>query len=176
MKSELWILMSPAMIVKGSAGTNADRFRERVDVLYGTTDWRRILLARESNEVDADGFRTEMVNLFRWRLQTGLGYKQTVRIPMNMANGTAIYDMVFATDHPVGEKIMTSVYHRAAEREPDLMAESLASVRTRREDQGGVLSLFELTPALVVNGGSSKWEHTPCWDPAGREWWESSDH
>ena len=40
---------------------------------------------------------------------------------------------------------------------PDLMAESLAFVRTRREEQVGVLSLFDLTPALVENGASSKW-------------------
>ena len=35
-KAELWILMSPAMIAKGVAGTNATAFAERVDGLYGT--------------------------------------------------------------------------------------------------------------------------------------------
>ena len=76
-KSELWILMSPAMVAKGAKGTNAAGFVERVDKLYGTDDWQRIQHARDSRSLGADGFRAEMVNLFRWRLEQSLGYAMT---------------------------------------------------------------------------------------------------
>ena len=50
-----------------------------------------------------------MVNLQRWRFERDLGYAMTARIPMRMPSGLPIYDMVFATDHPVGNKIMTDL-------------------------------------------------------------------
>ena len=46
----------------------------------------------------------------RWQLEQDLRYSMTARIPMNMPNNMPIYDMVFATDHPVGNKIMTHLY------------------------------------------------------------------
>lgn len=50
----------------------------------------------------------------------------TPRIPMRMPSGLPIYDMVFATDHPVGNKIMTDLYRKTAEREPLMRREAKA--------------------------------------------------
>jgi len=60
-KAELWILMSPAMIAKGVAGTGAEGFMKRVDALYGTADWRRIQAARGNRLISAEDYRDEMV-------------------------------------------------------------------------------------------------------------------
>ncbi len=89
-KAELWILMSPAMITKGVAGTNGPAFASRVDGLYGTSDWRRIQAARDRGLISAEDCRDEMVNLLRWRLERELGYQLTARVPMRMPNGMPI--------------------------------------------------------------------------------------
>ena len=66
-KAELWILMSPAMIAKGVAGTNGPAFARRVDALYGTNDWRRIQSARERVLISAEEYET------RWSTCCGGG-------------------------------------------------------------------------------------------------------
>ena len=104
-KAEIWLLTSPSMITKGVAGTNGEAFAGRVDALYGAPDWRRIQLARDRGAISAEDYRDEMVNLQRWRLEQDLGHAMTARIPMRMPSGLPIYDMVFATDHEVGNKI-----------------------------------------------------------------------
>jgi three-Cys-motif partner protein len=56
-KAELWILMSPAMIAKGVAGTNSQVFASRVDALFGNDTWRRIQAARQRGILSADEYR-----------------------------------------------------------------------------------------------------------------------
>jgi three-Cys-motif partner protein len=159
-KAEQWILWSPAMIVKGVTGTNKDQFAAQVDRLYGSGDWRRILAARfKTEQIKPSEFRAEMVNLLRWKFEQQLGYAHTIRIPMRMNNGTDIYDMVFATDHPAGLKIMSHLYKQAAEREPRMKQEAI-------EAQTGQESLFPGMSAQVP-----EWKSEPCWDPTSRSWW-----
>ena len=88
-----------------------------------------------------------MVNLQRWRFERDLGYAMTARIPMRMPSGLPIYDMVFATDHPVGNKIMTDLYKKAAEREPLMRQEAKAKAKDKRSRDAGLDTLFDL-PAL----------------------------
>ncbi|NYI47859.1 three-Cys-motif partner protein [Nocardioides aromaticivorans] len=160
-KAEQWILWSPAMIVKGVTGTNKDKFAAQVDRLYGSADWRKILAARFESEqpITAGEFRAEMVNLLRWQFEKQLGYAHTIRIPMKMANGTDLYDMVFATDHEAGLKIMSYLYQKAAEREPKMKEEALQA-------QSGQGALFDVAPAKVP-----EWKSEPCWDPTLQPWW-----
>jgi len=174
-KTEIWILASPAMITKGVHGTRGDAFAERVDGLYGTDDWRRIQAARDADQITADEYRDEMVNLIRWRLQTVLGYAITERIPMHMLSGMAVYDMVFATDHPVGRKIMTHLYRAAAEREPNMMAEIEQLARDRMLEERGTMTLFDAEPfkEAVDDTTFPQWTSTEPWDPASRVWWEN---
>ncbi len=54
---------------------------------------------------------------------------------MKMANGTDLYDMVFATDHEAGLKIMSYLYQKAAEREPKMKEEALQA----QSGQGGAV-------------------------------------
>lgn len=158
-KAEQWILWSPAMIAKGVRGTNGDTFAARVDRLYGCDRWRRILAAREAESITGRQFRAEMVNLLRWQFETDLGYQHTIRIPMTMKNGTDLYDMVFATDHPAGLKIMSHLYTKAAEREPRMKQEAI-------DAQMGQNALFP-----DYTGPVPEWKSEPCWDPSERAWW-----
>jgi three-Cys-motif partner protein len=176
-KTELWILVSPAMTTKGVAGTRGQDFATRVDDLYGCLDWRRIQAARDAEGITAAEYRAEMVNLLRWRLEKDLGYGNTKRIPLRMPSGVPIYDMVFASDHPVGGKIMGSLYAAAAAREPTMIAAAKARAARKREQEAlkksGQATLFDLQPAISpVSSGT--WLDEPCWDPATREWWSTS--
>ena len=158
-KAEQWILWSPAMIVKGVSGTNGSVFAGQVDRLYGSGRWRQILSARLTESITAGEFRAEMVNLLRWQFETDLGYRHTIRIPMTMKSGTALYDMVFATDHEVGLRIMSHLYKKAAEREPRMKQEAM-------DAQSGQGALFE-----DYAGPLPTWKSEPCWDPSDRPWW-----
>jgi three-Cys-motif partner protein len=169
-KAELWILMSPVMITKGVAGTNGAAFVARVDALYGSRTWRRIQAARGGGRINPEEYRDAMVNLLRWQLEQDLGYGVTARIPMNMPNNMPIYDMVFATDHPVGEKIMTHLYQSAAEREPGMIQEAKARARRQRENKAGMVPLFDMDPADIAIDGIA-WEPSPSWDPSAQPWW-----
>jgi three-Cys-motif partner protein len=172
-KTEIWILASPAMITKGVHGTRGDDFAGRVDDLYGVDDWRRIQGARDRDQISPDEYRDEMVNLLRWRLEQDLGYAATERIPMHMMGSRMpIYDMVFATDHPVGQKIMTHLYVSAARREPSMMAEVRQAVRDRKQAELRQTALFEPLPITDDEVARAiEWTPTQPWDPTSRPWW-----
>jgi len=169
-KAELWILMSPAEITRGVAGTNGVAFAARVDALYGNRAWRRIQAARGRGDITPEEYRDQMVNLLRWQLEQGLGYVMTARIPMRMPNNMPLYDMVFATDHPVGNKIMTHLYQNAARREPGMIQEAKARAKRQREDRAGMVPMFEMEPPEVTVD-SIAWEPSPSWDPSGEPCW-----
>lgn len=169
-KAEIWLLTSPAETIRGVSGTNAGSFAKRVDALYGNDDWRRVQLARERNTLTPVGYRDEMVNLLRWQLERTLRYKATARIPMRIPNGMPIYDMVFATDHSVGEKIMTHLYRKAAERNDEMRQEAAVLAMSKRDERSGQAALFDLDPSSV-QVDTLTWEPADSWDPATRPWW-----
>jgi hypothetical protein len=115
--------------------------------------------------ITAAEYRDEMVNLMRWRLENSLGYQMTARIPMRMPSGMPIYDMIFATDHPVGNKIMTHLYRRAAKRNDDMLKELRVRAKEKRDEEAGQSSLFSLDPA-TIQIETLNWEPTVPWDPS----------
>ncbi|MGZ8179795.1 three-Cys-motif partner protein TcmP [Williamsia sp. SKLECPSW1] len=169
-KSELWILMSPAMIVREA---KSPEYRERVSRLYGDDRWLRIQRARESNSISAAEYRDAMVNLMRFRLESDLGYKFTHRIPMKMLrNSVQIFDMVFATDHPAGDRIMRNLYNKAAEREPRMRQ----AARDAQIAATGQFSFFDDIELEVgdnepAKAGQALWKPSATWDPSDRDWW-----
>ncbi len=170
-KAELWILMSPVSIARGTRGTNNDIFRQRVSRLYGTDDWLRVQRAKERRLITAKEYRAEMVNLIRYQLAEQLGYAYTHRIPMLMPNKTEIYDMVFATDHPAGDRIMRHLYKKAAQREPAMMAQAVRRAKEQRIARSGQAGLFELELPEPEISGEVLWQPEPHWDPSTRPWW-----
>lgn len=174
-KPELWILVSPSFTIRGAAenATNSDNFRRRVDRTYGTEDWRKILRAWKKQQIDSPEWRAEMVNLFRYRLVEELGYGFTHHISMKSEKNVPMYDMVFATDHKAGDKIMRHCYEMAAKREPGMKSEALRIIRDRRETEAGLTALFKIdqeTESLDVP--EDLWKERDHWDPAIRPWWD----
>ena len=86
--------------------------------MFGCDEWRPILTDRQAGILDAEATRDELTNLMRWRLETALGYQFTHTLRLTNLQGTPLYDMIFATDHEVGDKIMSDVYRGAAARFP----------------------------------------------------------
>lgn len=173
-KTELWILMSPTMIAKGVRGTNAEAFQRRVTDLYGNDSWLKVQRARWDSTITAKQYRAEMVNLMRLQLERGLGYRYTHRIPMKMENGTEIYDMVFASDHDVGDRVMKSLYNKAASREPQMMTEARLARKRRGEEETGQFDLFgdeSWSAGDPSRLGEELWTPEPTWDPADNDWW-----
>ncbi|WP_131820884.1 class I SAM-dependent methyltransferase [Mycobacterium intracellulare] len=118
----------------------------------------------------APEYRNAMINLMRWKLEHELGYAVSQRIPMRMPNKVEIYDMVFATDHPVGDKIMRHLYNKAALREPEMM-------RQAKEAKSGQFSLFDDAEVGADNeAGQELWKPEPCWNPTSADWWSYDDY
>lgn len=174
-KTELWILMSPAMIARGVRGTNSDAFKQHVSHLYGGDDWLRIMQALRSRRITAEQYRQEMVNLMRFQLETTLGYRFTHRIPMTMStNKMTIFDMVFATDHEAGDRIMRHLYNLAAQREPEMMRQAQIAKSEKDAEEAGLIGLFEVGDLEVKPSdslGEALWQPESTWDPATRDWW-----
>ncbi len=170
-KVEQWILWSPTFLYRGCAPDNeaARKYMRRVDRMYGDTVWRQIFQARRERVITATEWRAEMINLLRWRLEQDLGYGHTFRIPMKMVNGTTIYDMVFATDHEAGARIMSHLYKVAADREPQLRAE-VQELRKPTLD-GDLLAGLEGWNPTPPSDDLPKWRSEPCWDPSTTGWW-----
>lgn len=178
-KTELWILMSPAMIARGVRGSRSEEFQQRVSNLYGGDDWLRIMRALRSRKITAGQYRQEMVNLMRHQLETGLGYQFTHRIPMTMStNKMTIFDMVFASDHDVGDRIMRHLYNQAAQREPEMMRQAQAAKVEKEAEKAGLLGLFDVDDLDVKPDdklGEILWTPQPTWHPASRIWWWHAD-
>ncbi|MFE6863903.1 three-Cys-motif partner protein TcmP [Nocardia sp. NPDC057668] len=174
-KPELWLLVSPAFVARGVGGRKSHAFREKVTRFYGTCNWLNIQEAREAREISGEEYRDEMVNLIRHQLAERLGYKFTQRIPMRMTNKSTIYDMVFAGDHDVGDKIMQHLYNKAAEREPEMMAEACRLKALQQEEQSGKFALFDLPPVTPQVKVDKLWRPTSYWQPGTRKWWTERD-
>ncbi len=172
-KPELWILISAPFMEKGAKGTKNDEFRVRIDALYGTSDWLKIQSARDSDLISAEEYRDHMVNFFRWRLQTELGYQATMTIPIYMGSSLAIYEMVFATDHPAGISIMNSVYQKSDALEPGLRRQFWAHIRSARE-RIKAPSLFDINPDWLGDAEIPKWSNSPAYDLSEFDWWKAN--
>jgi three-Cys-motif partner protein len=171
-KVEMWMLVSPTMFNR-SLGPRSQPRRERIAAvtrMYGTDGWERIYRAQEAQVITASEARQEWINLMRWRLQHTLGYRNTASLPMHMDSGLEIYEMVFATDHPAGEKVMRYLYKQAAEREPGLMAQS-AAARKNRKAADTQPTLFPFQADEFATDHLGEWEPTPVHDPATLPWW-----
>jgi hypothetical protein len=81
----------------------------------------------------------------RWRLEQDLGYQTTLDFQVTNTSGNGIFDMIFATDHWAGEKIMTGLYSAVLRRRPALRQKAQLQRRQDREEARGVHGLFDLT-------------------------------
>lgn len=171
-KVELWVLLAAGMFIRTLPRDGRVRPDDAMKLtqMYGTDQWRTIYEARVAETTSPGGAREEYVNLMRWRLEHVLGYRWTHPLEIFNERGHSIYHMVFATDHPVGNDIMTSLYNRAANEFP-AMREAARRRRSRlTEREAGVQSLFGDDDEFVehpVGPRERLYVHSPPWLPYG---------
>ncbi len=114
-KVEMWVLFSTSGMVR-NLGADMQRAvkagrAERVAKLYGAWGpWERIWQAKRTNEIDDATARRCYAYLYMDRLAS-LGYRYLLARPIHNSKNE-LYVMVFATDHPVGHRIMESVQQK----------------------------------------------------------------
>jgi three-Cys-motif partner protein len=169
-KVEIWLLFAHAMLPRGLAAESEESleaFASRLDAMYGSQDWVPMYNAWCDGTLDPADFREELLNLMRWRLEKELGYARTHAVEMKNTSGVPIYSMVFATDNAAGEKIMSDLYAKAAQRQPELRAEAVARKKAKKDDDRGILSLFE--PLIPKLKGEKPYVHQPPFTPYGMQ-------
>jgi three-Cys-motif partner protein len=171
-KCELWLLCASGLLPRGLRvrqdaidGTVADRMSS----MFGTGMWTAALRATRQGMMAAAEFRAELTNLMRWRLEQDLKYRTTHVFAVTNTAGTEIFDMIFATDHPVGDKIMRDVYSKAMRHQPALRRKAQLQRRQDREERSGVYGLFDLDQAdpqaSPATGFHVQYEHVPPHPP-----------
>jgi three-Cys-motif partner protein len=171
-KTEIWLLLAAGMFIRTlpTHGDVRDVDAVKLDHMYGTDLWRVIYQARVRGELAPSEARDEYVNLMRWRLENVLGYEWTHPLEIFNERGHSIYHMVFATDHPAGNKIMTDLYNKAATEFP-AMREAARRRRARlAQEVNGVHNLFgadldELQAPL--RRSERLYQHSPAEPPYG---------
>jgi three-Cys-motif partner protein len=160
-KVEIWLLFAHAQFPRGlgvEEGVTYETFAPKTTKFFGTEDWKQIHEARKVNQISPEEFRDELVNLMRWRLEKQLGYKWTHTLELKNTQGTPIYSMIFATDHKVGDKIMSHIYAKAADRHPQMRADAAADRQRKREEEEGTPGLF---PPISKPKDSIAYKHSP---------------
>lgn len=169
-KPEIWLLLAAGMFIRTLRvdGTVRDVDAEKLDAMYGTSQWRAIYEARVAETLDPSDAREEYVNLMRWRLQHVLGYERTHPLEIFNERGSSIYHMIFATDHPAGDRIMADLYNTAADEFPRMREEARRRRQRLAETEAGVQTLFG--DAFEVPTGPRRprerlYVHSEPWEP-----------
>jgi three-Cys-motif partner protein len=147
-KVELWLLFAPSMLPRGLASVDpeaVERFADRITAMYGSEDWRDAYVASRRGLLSGG----ELLNLMRWRMEKLLGYRVTHPFEMKNTRGTPLFNMIFATDHPAGERIMNHIYGTAAQERPRMQAEAAANVQEAKEEKLGTPGLFAPMPKTI---------------------------
>jgi three-Cys-motif partner protein len=144
-KVELWVLLAAGMFIRTLPrdGRVRPEDAEKLTQMYGTEQWRAIYEARVIESLSPADAREEYVNLMRWRLQHVLGYQRTHPLEIFNERGHPIYHMIFATDHPAGDRIMTDLYNAAADEFPRMRQDARLRRARLAEQEAGVQSLFD---------------------------------
>ncbi len=120
--------------IHGPNGKINRQYVGQIDRMFGTLDWRRILAARDDGLLTAAQTRDELINLMRWRLVRNLGYDRCIPLTVVNTHGRQIFDLLFATDSAVGDKIMRDVF-QVAEQDLKLMVASREENEKRKAGQ-----------------------------------------
>jgi three-Cys-motif partner protein len=171
-KTELWLLCASGLLPRGlriRADTIDTAVADQVTGMFGTDIWTEALTATRDGRMTGAQFRAELTNLMRWRLEQDLGYETTLAFKVTNTSGTGIFDMIFATDHPAGARIMTHLYTTAMQRQPTLRRKAQLQRRQEREEKEGIHGLFdldELTPETLPDAAVHiQNEQAPAYPP-----------
>jgi three-Cys-motif partner protein len=167
-KAELWILFGTSFYPRGlglhGEAMNA-RYGDKITDMIGSEEWFPIAEGRRRNLIDAAQARAEWVNLMQWRLEKTLGYQHTYGFTMKNTNGHDLYDMIFATDHFAGDKIMRHLYGTALSQHEAMRRWAVVRRREDRQETTGVQSLFDVSPGMVKVDADSVYQPEPPHEP-----------
>lgn len=171
-KTEVWLLLAAGMFIRNLPvdGNVRAADAEKLTKMYGTTQWGSIYHARRDGRLTPSAARDEYVNLMRWRLEQVLGYRWTHPLEIFNERGHSIFHMIFTTDHPAGNRIMTDLYNKAGNEFP-AMRQAARQRRSRlAEEAAGIQSMFgddanDLT--APVAGNEKLYGHEPPSVPFG---------
>lgn len=150
-KVELWLLCASGLLPRGLKLRQAavdDKVVERMNLMFGSTEWHDALRATRDGYLSGAQFCDELTNLMRWRLERTLGYKSTRVFKIRNTAGREIFDMIFATDHAVGDKIMKAVYSKAMSRQEVLRVRAQQQRKQTREEKSGLIGLFDVDDVM----------------------------
>jgi three-Cys-motif partner protein len=170
-KTELFVLVPAPMLIRllPKDGSVTAKNAKRLTQMFGTDAWEQIYHARVANDLEPAEAREEYVNLVRWRLEHDLRYGWTHPLEVRNTRNVPIYYLVFATDHEVGNKIMTAVYGTASKEFKKLRQEAGQLRLAQEEEARGVLKLLsddelsDLTSAPEPRG--ERYAYEPPWVP-----------
>lgn len=144
-KPEMLILLSHTTIPRlagwDSAMVLKDKLSSAVTGFFGTEAWKHIFEERSNHGLSADEARHLYTELFRYRIQTVLGYNRTLTIEMGNERGSPIYVLVFATDHDAGVRIMLSVFNKAREQSAEYRTQVTTKRKNTERETAGEYSL-----------------------------------
>ena len=129
--------------------------------MYGCHDWADAYVDRKAQILTASELRFELVNLMGWRIEITRSYKITHSFDLKNTKGVPIYTMLFATDNDAGNAIMSSIYRKAAERQPAMRAEAVAAKLAQKEEELGIGGLFAPMPKMVPANAKIEYVHAP---------------
>jgi three-Cys-motif partner protein len=166
-KVEMWILFATGLYPRGlniHGVTMNVNYGDTLTAMIGSDQWIPIAKARRDGVLSAAQARAEWVNLMRWRLEAELGYAKSYGFTMKNTGGQDLYDMIFVTDHPAGDKIMRHLYGKALTEHEAMRRHALAQRREQRLNQP---SLFDLPPEVYASNvePSAVYEPEPPHEP-----------
>lgn len=151
-KAEMWVLLADPSIPR-QAGWD-DKMKPDTDKetslmttnLYGTDAWREIRERVMKEEIEPKDARRLYVDLFRYCLESRLGYKFTLALHFIDKDSRPQYAMIFATDHPAGMRIMRSVYKNTIRQLGREAPKVVERTKRRKMADRGQEALFEDIP------------------------------
>jgi three-Cys-motif partner protein len=178
-KVELCIYVGPSFMVRGLRGRDGavnSQYAARLDAMFGSRLWRYVIAAREDDAITGAQAEAELVNLMRWELEQRLGYNTTVPLQLRNTRGRHIFSMIFATDHPVGDKIMRSLFDGAEGAVEQMVKLSKVQRSLSRHEELGQSSFFDAPELVAMDDGAASERPTlgPPTEPFRHEWlWDA---
>lgn len=113
-RPELLILLSDRMgfmRLLPTAGEPSERTDYDMTVFFGNGEWRDIHVSKQRGEITPTEARERYATLYEDGLRS-LGYRSVLRCDVQRRgdSGGALYQLIFATEHEAGERIMSDIF------------------------------------------------------------------
>lgn len=152
-KAEMWILFGTSFYARGLRLRQKaldPSYADDLTRMFGSEEWLPITEGRRRGLLDARQWRREIVNLMRWRLQQVLGYKESHALTIRNTRGHNLYDMIFVTDHPAGDRIMQSLCLKSPAQQEAMRQHARALLQDKDRSARGEDPLIGVEPEFFT--------------------------